>query len=506
MPTSREPVPVPQPPAPPGHGQRLSKSRYMSGLQCRKMLWWMVHEPDALELAGDESQQAVFARGHRVGELARAHVPGGVLVDVPHHELEARVAATAKALADGARAVYEASFFADGIFVSVDILERRRDGFVLVEVKSTLDVKDEHLPDVAVQLHVVRSAGLTVRRAEVMHLNRECRHPNLSNLFVRENVTSRVRSALRAVPKHAAGLVSTLVGPLPDVPTGPHCNEPYACPFVARCWPKVPEHHVSTLYRIRENRVAKLVADGIETLHDLPRRFALSGPARRQVRSVKAGKPIVERGLRRALNALKPPLAFLDFETVNPAIPAWPGCGPYEQVPVQFSCHALLPGGLQHHAWLATGPADPREDFARALISACDKARTIIAYNAPFERRCVDALGDAVPALRRDLKAISERIRDLLPIVRDHVYHPNFGGSFSIKNVLPALVPGLSYEDLEIQDGGTASAALEALLLGEDCEASDRELLRRDLLRYCERDTLAMLRLHEKLRALAGLR
>ena len=188
----------------------LSKSRYISGLQCPKMLWWMVHEPNAAELHGDDGLQVKFARGHRVGELARARVPGGILVDVPHHELERRVAATANALAEGARAIYEASFFEDGIFVSVDILERQGRGFVLIEVKSTLDVKDEHLPDVAVQMHVVRRAGLSVRRAEVMHLNRKCRHPDLSNLFVRENVTPQLRTELRGVAGQAASMYSAL--------------------------------------------------------------------------------------------------------------------------------------------------------------------------------------------------------------------------------------------------------------------------------------------------------
>ncbi len=370
----------------------LSKSRYISGLKCPKMLWWMVHEPNAPELQGDDGLQVMFARGHRIGELARARVPGGILVDVPHHELEKRVAATAKALAEGARAVYEASFFEDGIFVSVDILERQGGGFVLIEVKSTLDVKDEHLPDVAVQLHVVRRAGLSARRAEVMHLNRKCRHPDLSNLFVRENVTPQLRTELRAVAGRAASMMEALAGPLPKVSIGPHCTTPYECPFLERCWPPLPDYHVSTLYRIRSKRVAELVEDGIETLQDLPPKLTPVGPARRQVRSVKTGKVVVERGLRRALAALKPPLAFLDFETVNPAIPAWPGCGPYAQVPVQFSCHVLTPGGLEHHGWLADGAADPREDFARALVSACAKAKTIVAYNAPFERLCVDAL------------------------------------------------------------------------------------------------------------------
>lgn len=491
---------------PPGLDYRLSKSRYVTGLQCPKRLWWTVHEPNAPELAGDDQLQAIFARGHRVGELARMYVPGGVLIDLPHHELDARVAATAKALAEGAPAIYEASFFEDGIFASVDILERRHRGFALVEVKSTLDVKDEHLPDVAVQLHVLRRAGLAVPRAEVMHLNRECSHPDLSNLFVRENVTSHVRRHLRVVPTQATALLSALGGGVPEVSIGPHCHEPYPCPFVERCWPKLPEHHVSTLYRIRSKRVDKLLAAGIETLHDLPRGFALSGPARRQVRSVKAGRPIVERGLRRVLKALKPPLAFLDFETVYPAIPAWPGCSPYEQVPVQFSCHVLTDAGTEHHAWLADGPGDQREAFARALVTACAKAHTIMAYNAAFERRCVDALVEAVPVLRREFEHISRRTRDLLQIVRDHVYHPDFAGSFSLKDVLPALVPTLGYDDLEIQDGATASAVLEALLFDAGSIApGERGAPRDQLLQYCERDTVAMLRLYERLRELAGL-
>ncbi|MGH9364297.1 MAG: DUF2779 domain-containing protein [Thermoanaerobaculia bacterium] len=486
---------------------RLSKSRYVSGLQCPKMLWWMVHEPDAPELAVSDELQVIFDRGQRVGELARTYVPGGVLIDFPHNEVERRAEATERALADGAQVVYEASFLEDGIFVAVDILERRRNGFALIEVKSTLDVKPEHLPDVAVQVHVARRAGLAVKRAEVMHLNRDCRYPDLSNLFVRERVTSLIRPALRAVPKQAPSLLPALAGPLPVVPTGPHCTTPRDCPFLQRCWPPLSEHHVSTLYGIRATKAAKLVADGHETLLDLPRNFAASGPARRQLRSARSGRVIVGRGLRRALSALKPPIAFLDFETVSPAIPVWNGCRPYQQVPVQFSCHVLKPEGLEHHEWMAEGPGDPREEFARALIDACARARTVLAYNAPFERRCIAGLIDALPHLEAELAPLSRRIRDLLPIVRDHVYHPEFRESFSLKDVLPALAPELVYHDLKIQDGCSASAALEALLLdARTLSIAERQALRGDLLRYCERDTLAMVRLRERLLQLIGNR
>lgn len=486
-------------------GPRLSKSRYVAGLQCPKLLWWTVHEPDSPELEVDDRMKAIFATGHRVGELARTHVPEGVLIDFPHDEFDRRVAATKKALADGAPAVYEASFVEDGVFVAVDILERRRSGFTLVEVKSTLDVKDAHLPDVAVQTHVVRRAGLNVTRAEVMHLNRECCHPDLSNLFVREDVTSLIRPHVKVVPEQASSLLAALAGPLPSVSTGPHCQVPYECPFLGRCWPQLPDHHVSTLYRIGAKKLARLEADGIETIQDLPGTFAASGPTDRQIQSVRSGEVVVESGLRDAMATLEPPIAFLDFETINPAVPVWPGCHPYDQVPVQFSCHVQRPRGVAHTEWLADGPLDPREGLARALIDACAGARTVLAYHSPFEKKCIEGLASALPHLRTELSDLAGRLRDLLPVVRDHVYHPGFGGSFSLKSLLPALVSGLGYGDLEIQDGGTASAALEALLLDRNAlDEAERQALRRNLLRYCERDTQAMLRLHECLSGLAG--
>lgn len=380
----------------------LSKSRYLIGLQCSKRLWWTVNEPDAPELAV-ETNTVALDRGRQLGELARAHVPGGVLIDMPPWEIDSRVAATAKALSDGASVIYEASFRAGGGFASVDILERKGRGFVLTEAKSTLGVKAEHLPDVALQWHVLSAAGLDVKQVEVMHLNRECRHPDLSHLFVRERVTADVLPLLPEVPAKLAELHQALAGSVPEVEPGPHCDDPYPCPFRGRCWPEQPAHHVSTIYRIRAKKVAKLVGEGVETIHDLPDDYKATPTVKRQLQSVRAGRVIVDPGLGKTLAKIKEPIAFLDFETIIPAVPAWPGCGPYNQVPV-----------------------------------------------------------------------------------------------------LPALVPGLGYDDLDVKDGGTASALLEALLLGgEAIPAAEHPEVRRRLLAYCERDTLAMVRLYERLLVLA---
>ncbi len=490
----------------PSKPPRLSKSRYLAGLQCHKQLWWRVHEPEAPELSPTPGQQNLFAQGRAVGECARGHVPGGELIDLPFYQYDNKVVATREALRRGLPAIYEAWFLADETYVGVDILERTARGYGVIEVKASNSRKPEHLPDAAVQVHVLRRAGLQVDRAEVMHLNGACRYPDLSNLFVREDVTALVEGALIGVPDELAGQRHMLAGPLPDVPIGEHCTRPYDCPFIKRCWPKVPDHHVSSLYRIDRKRALELEADGFATIYDLPSDLELSVIHARQVKAVQTGRMVVERSLAAALTQFASPLAFLDFETVSLAIPRWPGCRPWQQVPVQFSVHMEERGrGLVHHQWIADGPEDPRPALAEALVEACAGARKVVAYYASFERECIRQLREAVPRFAKELERIEKRLVDLLPAVRSHVYHPDFGGGFSIKRTLPALVPGLSYLDLKVQDGEIATVELQRLMLeGARTPPADRAALREALLRYCERDTWAMVQLLEKLRGLVA--
>ena len=489
---------------------RLSKSRYLSGLQCHKQLWWRVHEPDAPELALTPGQENLFAQGKEVGERARGQVPGGELIDLPFYEYDNKVAATREALNRGLPAIYEAWFLAEDTYAGVDILARDPGGggrgHVVIEVKASNSRKPEHLPDAAVQVYVLRRAGLQVERAEVMHLNPECRYPDLSNLFVREDVTALVEGTLIGLSDELEAQRRMLDAPLPDVPIGEHCSRPHDCPFIPRCWPKLPDHHVSSLYRIDRRRAVELEADGYATIYDLPSELELSAIHARQVKAVQTGRMVVEETLKKALTQFASPLAFLDFETVSLAIPRWAGCRPWQQVPVQFSVHVEERGrGLTHHEWIADVPGDPRPPFAEALVEACAGARRVVAYYASFERECIRQLREAVPPLRRELERIERRLVDLLPTVRNHLYHPDFGGRFSIKKTLPALVPGLSYSDLKVRDGEVATVELQHLMLaGTELPASERAELRQALLRYCERDTWAMVKMLEKLRGLVA--
>jgi hypothetical protein len=245
---------MPADPAP--RRRALSKSRFCAGLQCLRQLWWRVHEPDAPELRPDEDLAATFARGHRVGETAHAAFPGGVLVDREPWEIAEKVEDTRAALEAGAPAVFEASFVADGVFVAVDVLERAERGHVLVEVKSTYRVKPQFVPDVAIQVHVARAAGIDVARAEVMHLDpRAAREatggvgsrraslggegapepPRNEVRFVRADVTAEVEAFLPSVPAHLRRMDEALAGGLPPPTPATRCSDPYDCPFEGRC-------------------------------------------------------------------------------------------------------------------------------------------------------------------------------------------------------------------------------------------------------------------------------
>jgi predicted RecB family nuclease len=421
--------------------------------------------------------------GLRSGEPRRRGRAGGTLIGHEYWRIPEKVADTQAALVANAPAIFEAAFLVEGVYAAVDVLERLRHGHALIEVKSTTKLKDQHIPDVAIQLHVLREAGVAVSRAELMHLNSDCRFPDLSDLFVREDVTRQAETFLPSIPAQLAKQKGALAGKLPVVEVGPHCTDPYECPFMARCWPRVGDDHVSNLYSGRRTAEA-LIAAGVESIKEIPANTKLSAIQARQVLSVKSGRIVVEDGLASALATLAPPIAYLDFETI-----------------VQMSCHVVgSRGAMNHFEHLADGPEDPRPAMAEAVVHACDGAQTVVAYNAPFERRCLEHLAQHVPSRRAALKAVAMRLVDLLPIVRNHVYHPGFGGGFGMKAVAPALVDGLDYSKLEIGEGGTASTILEALLLrGDQVPAKDRTTLREQLIEYCKLDTLAMVKVVERL-------
>ena len=484
----------------------LSKSRFVTGCQCHKLLWWTVHEPDATELQPDKVLQDLFDQGRQVGEAARSRYPGGVLIDLPHKAVAERVAATQRALADGAPAVFEASFVARDTYVAIDVLERQGDGYHLTEVKSSSSQKDEHIPDVAVQAYVAAAAGVKITGAAVMHLNKEFRHPDSGDLFARTDVAAPVAAFLPTVPDELAQQKAVLAGPLPDVPIGPHCFEPRECPFMDRCWPDTPDH-IRRLNNVGPKRTADYLRRGIHRIADLPKTEKLSFTQQRQIKAMAENRVVVEPTLARELEPFLGAgrLGFLDFETIARAVPVWPGMGPWHQAAAQFSYHERRPdGSYTHAAFLAEGPEDARPKLAAAMIRATANADRVVTYTS-FEKTRIRDLQEAVPDLAPELAALEQKLLDLHPVVKNCVYHPGFQGSFSLKYILTPLVPDLTYKDLVIVDGRVASVEIARLLFVADkIPKHERDRVRQDLLNYCERDTWALVRLLERLRELAG--
>jgi hypothetical protein len=486
----------------------LSKSRYTAGLQCLKRLYLSGHAPGLADPVGP-AQQALFDSGARVGALARERYPHGLLIDegpLQHARAEAR---TRRALrAENLPAIFEAAFTHDRIRIRVDVLRRAGpDLFDLIEVKSTARVKDEHVEDVAIQLHVLRGAGVRIRRAALLHLNRDYVHPggayDLRRLFRLHDLTDEAEDILPALRERLAGMWAVLSAPAPPpIEVGRHCTRPYVCPFYGHCHRDAPAHPVHELYRASPALLDTLQGLGLRDIRDLPdpadAGIPLSPLQDRQRLAVVRNAPIIDPAVTKRLSALPAPVHFLDFETWNPALPVYPGTHPYEIIPFQFSVHVLeRDGRTRHREFLHAASDDPRPALARSLIAATDGAGAILAYSG-FEGSRIRDLAGALPDQAADLRRIESRLQDLLPLIRDHCYHPDFHGSFSIKNVLPALVSGVGYDDLAIDEGALASIAYSEMI-DPGTPPTRAALLRTQLLAYCQRDTEAMLRLFQQL-------
>lgn len=483
---------------------RLSKSKFLSGLQCLKRVYLEVHHPQ-LATPPDASTQAILDMGTEIGELARQRFPGGRLVAAGYRQQEAAVAETAQLVRDPAvPAIFEAAFVHDGVLVRVDVLERvehaagEEIGWRLIEVKSSTRVKDVHLDDLAIQSQVLLGAGLSLSAVCLMHINSAYRYEgggvDFGELFSTEDVTGVVASRRAVVPQQLAVMKQALLQSEPPAiePDG-HCHTPYECPFWAHCTAAKPERWI---YRLPGPKqvVDQLTRGGINTIDEIPDPNVLSPVQRR----VKENVEWISPKLGRALQSVRYPVHHVDFETVMLPVPRFPLTRPYQSIPVQWSDHIELePGKVVHREFLHLDPTEPRRRWAEALIEALGSEGSICVYSA-YEKAMLVQLAEAFPEFRSAFREILKRFWDLHPVIKEHYYHPAFQGSYSIKSVLPAIVPSLAYDDLAIREGGQAAHAYYRMVFVET-DWVERAALREALLRYCARDTLAMVELRKAL-------
>jgi hypothetical protein len=482
----------------------LSKSRFIAGLQCHLRLWYQCYES---QLASEVSpaKRALFDTGHEVGNMATQLYPQGILVEENHFHHEDAVRSTGKLMNDPqVPAIFEAAFFNDNVRVRADIIERIDDGsWNLIEVKSSTSVKHVYINDVAVQYHVLQGSGVTVNRAGILFINNQYRYSghklDLESLFSFSDLTEQVVDMQAEIAVLLIKLGQMLAcARAPDIKPSRHCMRPYLCEFWDYCTRNMPEFWVLNLNGITQEGLDELAEIDVQDIRHIPDSFQLT-PIQDRIRtSVIQEREYISDELENELTDVIYPIHFLDFETASSAIPRYAGTRPYQAVPFQWSNHILNEDStLQHHAYLCREDKDPREEFTITLLEALAKDGTIFIYTT-YEKTIIGQLAQHLPEYHDQLNETLSRFKDLCDIIRKHYYHVKFHGSFSLKFVLPALLPHLSYNNLIIQEGNQAS--LEYLrMIDPATPPAGKKKIRKNLLDYCGHDTLAMVKIREEL-------
>lgn len=449
-------------PLPPKH--ILSKSTFMYGCQCPKRLWLHKYQPK-LRDALDEEQQAIFQRGTDVGKLAEELFPGGVDARPKDtFSYQQSVADTARYISEGRKVIYEAAFQYEGLLCAVDILVQKRGKWYAYEVKSTTKVKPEQLPDAAFQYYVITHAGLELKDFSIVHLNSAYirKGPlDVNQLFTPESVLAPVLELQAYINTQAAALKAMLQNKtdMPNIEVGNQCEKPYPCDFQGFCF------------------------------------------AGNEAGEEDYGEPYINKeAIAEFLDQLEYPIYHMDFESWMTAVPEYDGHWPYRQVCFQYSVQVQKTPGAEpeQHAYLAKQVGTPTEEFLINLIRVLGKKGTVLVYSKGFEAPRLKELAREHPQHEKAIDKVLNRIVDLMiPFQKKHYYLPQMQGRYTIKLVLPALVPELSYDALEIGNGTDASAAF--FNLREEMDEEKIKNTREALLEYCGLDTLAMVRILEKL-------
>jgi hypothetical protein len=517
-----DPSPITTPDRP-----RLSKSRLVDALQCERRLWLAVNRPDLQQV--DALRESVFATGNEVGEMARrlatdAHGTGE-LVDVKESlGWVGGLRRCREALAEpGLKVLFEAPFAHDGLAVICDIVVRHpadstgRRELHLIEVKSSTSTNGKpYVQDTAIQAWCMSQCGFPPDRVFIRLLDRAFVYPGgerYQGLFGDEDVTEAVRAFLPEVPALLELSRDVAAGAEPQIRTGAHCGQPYGCGFLAHCqrWEAErfgppPEFPVTLLGGRNTGKLTvpereRIAAQGWADLRDLPEGFPADARGQAIVRATREGQPWRLPGLALAIQALPYPRYYFDFETIAPAIPRWPGTRPYQQVPFQWSCHVEhRDGRVEHHEFLDISGGDPRQTCAESVANLLGGiGGVVVVYHQAFEAACLADLARDVPKHAAALRRAIGKLRDLLPIVREHYYHPGQRGSYSIKAVLPTVAPELDYGELEEVQHGLGAQLAWREAASEHTAPERRDQLRERMLAYCRRDTEAMLVLARRL-------
>ncbi|RXJ90548.1 phosphomethylpyrimidine kinase [Arcobacter sp. CECT 8983] len=487
----------------------LSKSLYTKGIQCPKALWLKKYKPSVLT-PPDEQSQAIFETGNIVGDLACKLFLGGK--EVPYTtNYDEMISTTKEYLEEGVSNIYEATFNYEGILIMVDILKVEDDSVSIYEVKSSTEVKDIYLHDVSIQYYVLKNLGFSIKSASVVHINNEYvrgESLELDKLFKIVDVTSEVQNLQSNIPIILKEFETYLEDKVnePDIDIGKHCNKPYECDAKNYCWKvqrQIPDYSIFNIFNLGSKKQVELYNQGIIDIENIPEDFDMTANQAQAVENYKSKASYIDKeNIKAFLENLTYPIYHLDFETYQQAIPQYKGIKPFEQIPFQYSLHIEHEDGtLIHKEYLSKDSIDSRYELAQKLCEDIPSDVTVLAYNMSFEKGVIKRLANLFPELSTHLLAINENMQDLMtPFQKKWYVTPSMQGSYSIKYVLPALVPEFekAYKELEgVQNGSEAMNAFANL---SKLDEVSKEKMRTSLLEYCKLDTLAMVKILERLR------
>lgn len=479
----------------------ITKELFLNAIACPLRAWYMCHsdraEPPSL------AQRFRMEQGLDVHRRARTLYPEGVSVE--ERGMQQAAARTQELMADANRnAIFEAAFVSGEFRTRADLLVRNSDAWDLIEVKSSVNDKPELLDDMAYTAMVMQRAGCTIVRAILLLISRDYRLGMADrDLFTSIDHTDAVKERITEFLGIADGIALTLQQDgQPEAKIIPECRN---CDYFAtECLGASVGYPIFDIPRLRGRRFDDLAAAGVVAVGDIPADYELTANQERVRNVIVSGQPEIGTGLRDTLNAVTWPAYYLDFETFATAVPLYPNTEPYRAVATQFSVHVCAAPGevTDHREFLAEPDDDPRPALAHQLVEVLGTTGSIIVYSS-YEQRILNDLATVCPDLADRIGSFVERLFDFERVFTEQYTHPQFHGKTSIKMTLPALVPEMSYDTMDIGDGDSASATFTFLAWGK-YDPDEARTVRRNLLAYCKQDTLAMVNLHQRMEQIAG--
>jgi len=483
----------------------LSKSSFIKGLQCDKHLYlYKYHYKEMDEFS--EMQKAIFKRGTNVGILAQQLFAGGEVAttgEPPNYTKG--IKKTGELINIKTKAIYEAAFQFNEVLAITDIIVRDGSKWNAYEVKSSTSISETYLNDAALQYYVLSNSGIEINDFSIIYINNQYTRQgelDINELFIIESVLEYILPMQDTIKENVERLKRVIHQKrMPGIEISEHCHNPYKCGFFNYCRNHIPKDSIFDFSGMHLKKRYEMYKEGIIKLGDIPEDYSLNKNNKLQLEVYNRGDTVIDKeAIEDFISDLNYPIYFMDFETFQPAVPLFDNSRPYQQIPFQYSIHykESKESELTHFEFLAESGEDLRVKFIEGLINDAKGEGDIVVYSKSFEITRLKEIASDFPEYADEIEKLILRIKDLMiPFQRKYYYSPEMKGSYSIKAVLPALVPELSYDKLEINEGGLASIAFESLWNETDLMIIAET--KNQLLEYCKLDTLAMVRILEKL-------